>query len=545
MSPVDDVSTLRARRRAYKLLTEKGLIRVGLAVPGAGEFVVTAIDDPYGCSTKPETGSGILSMYRRPIPTTNIGFLSAIMWDGREPTLESQAVAATLVHAQAKNAPTPEQVAQIVAFQKGIFTAQIFDTRAKFLTGDNARGGPVALSSQEFYIGINDPLGLNPKGIPFTPEIFDLYRPWLNAGHRHDHDGLGTPMANVSELFRTVNVSDDWRHSDHGRSMVNEHRRSVARGEELFNKTRINITGVSGLNDELKVDSIPGFCTICHDSPNVGNHSVKAPLNIGVPDAGDKKPPALDISGLPVFTLKCTNVPDGDPLKNKVYKVTDPGRAMISGKCKDIGRFKGPILRGLAARAPFFHNGSAATLRRVLRPAVRNRVYPQGENRSRQFPEHALTSILIAKEMAGQTPGHFFESLKIRPQQAGGYHVFMLSKNSELLLVLRSLSSRKSIASIVPIGLRMRRSTYIFFRIAGSVSSSSLRVPERVMSIAGNVRLSATFRSRMSSELPVPLNSSKITSSMRLPVSISAVAMMVREPPSSMLRAAPKKRFGR
>ena len=45
--------------------------------------------------------------------------------------------------------------------------------------------------------------------------------------------------------------------------------------------------------------------------------------------------------------------------------------------------------------------------------------------------------------------------------------------------------------------------------------------------------------------LPVPLNSSKMTSSMRLPVSISAVATMVSEPPSSMLRAAPKKRFGR
>lgn len=60
-----------------------------------------------------------------------------------------------------------------MAFQKGIFTAQIFDKRAKFLTGDNARGGPVALSSQDFYIGINDPLGLNPKGIPFTSQIFD------------------------------------------------------------------------------------------------------------------------------------------------------------------------------------------------------------------------------------------------------------------------------------------------------------------------------------------------------------------------------------
>ena len=32
------------------------------------------------------------------------------------------------------------------------------------------------------------------------------------------------------------------------------------------------------------------------------------------------------------------------------------------GNCADIGKFKGPILRGLAARAPYFHNGSAATL---------------------------------------------------------------------------------------------------------------------------------------------------------------------------------------
>ena len=45
--------------------------------------------------------------------------------------------------------------------------------------------------------------------------------------------------------------------------------------------------------------------------------------------------------------------------------------------------------------------------------------------------------------------------------------------------------------------------------------------------------------------LPVPLNSSKITSSMREPVSMSAVARIVSEPPPSMLRAAPKKRFGR
>ena len=49
---------------------------------------------------------------------------------------------------------------------------------------------------------------------------------------------------------------------------------------------------------------------------------------------------------------------------------------------------------------------------------------------------------------------------------------------------------------------------------------------------------------RCSSLLPVPLNSSKITSSIREPVSTRAVAMIVSEPPSSMLRAEPKNFLG-
>jgi cytochrome c peroxidase len=45
-----------------------------------------------------------------------------------------------------------------------------------------------------------------------------------------------------------------------------------------------------------------------------------------------------------------------------ITEVSEIGRAMVTGKCADIGKFKGPILRGLAGRAPYFHNGSAATL---------------------------------------------------------------------------------------------------------------------------------------------------------------------------------------
>jgi cytochrome c peroxidase len=50
----------------------------------------------------------------------------------------------------------------------------------------------------------------------------------------------------------------------------------------------------------------------------------------------------------------------------EIVRTSDPGRAMITGKCADIGKVKGPVLRGLAARAPYFHNGSAATLDEVI-----------------------------------------------------------------------------------------------------------------------------------------------------------------------------------
>jgi len=57
-------------------------------------------------------------------------------------------------------------------------------------------------------------------------------------------------------------------------------------------------------------------------------------------------------------------------LRNKqtfaTIQTTDPGRAMITGSWKDIGKSKGPILRALATRAPYFHNGSAGDLDAVV-----------------------------------------------------------------------------------------------------------------------------------------------------------------------------------
>src|SRR4051812_24707634 len=257
--PSADVSSITAKRDAYSLLLEKGLIRVGLPVPAAAEYRIVAVSDPYGCNTNPVTGltsfgpsgptAGIVSVYRRPLPSTNLGFLSTIMWDGREPSLTQQSIDATRGHAQAASDPTTAQQQQIVEFESGIFTAQLYDNKAKLLNAAGATGGPNAVAKllPGFFIGINDPLGENPKGVPFTSQIFDLYKAWNNI---------------------------------QGSDGVNAARRSVARGEALFNPPPITITRVAGINARPGLARVSGFCGTCHDAPNVGNHSVKLPINI-------------------------------------------------------------------------------------------------------------------------------------------------------------------------------------------------------------------------------------------------------------------------
>jgi cytochrome c peroxidase len=69
----------------------------------------------------------------------------------------------------------------------------------------------------------------------------------------------------------------------------------------------------------------------------------------------------LDEPDLPVFLINgCPN--PFNPGQPASFYTTDPGKALVTGLCSDLNRLKGPVLRGLAARAPYFHNGAAATL---------------------------------------------------------------------------------------------------------------------------------------------------------------------------------------
>ncbi|HMG55356.1 MAG TPA: hypothetical protein VK601_17785, partial [Kofleriaceae bacterium] len=322
-APNADVSTLAKRRAAYSMLLGRGLIRVGLAVPTTAEFELVAVDDPYKFASAKE-----LSLFRRPLPTTNLKFASTVMWDGREVVpgatvaseLATQASDATVGHAQG-SALSAAQRASIVEFETSLATAQIYDRVAGDLRAAGGQGGPDAILAQPFYIGINDNLGDSMTGAPFSPLVFTIYDAWAQAG------------GNAGEA-----------------------RRAIARGQAVFNSHPIAISGVSGINDEPVFGKPPvllGTCTTCHDTPNGGSHSVVAPLDIGLVDAARRTP------DMPLYTLR-------NKATGELRQVTDPGRAMISGKWSHIGRFKGPMLRNLAARAPYFHNGLAADLLAVV-----------------------------------------------------------------------------------------------------------------------------------------------------------------------------------
>ena len=320
VSPDADVSTYEARKSAYSMLLNHGLIRVSMAVPATAEFELVDVQDPYGHSSAAD-----LSMFRRPLPSTNLAFLSAVMWDGRETfanqtihfDLSDQANGATQGHAQG-NPLTDAQRDSIVGFETALYTAATFDNKAKQTDRNGGEGGPDVLSNQDFYIGINDLFGDSHTGAPFNPVVFNIYDGWANSS--------------------------------------NAARAAVARGQALFNTRHIDIEGVGGINDNPAFGSpahVDGTCTTCHDSPNAGDHSTAVPLNIGIVD------PARHGADYPVYTFR-------NKTTGELKTVTDPGRAMISGKWIDIGKFKGPILRGLAARAPYFHDGSADTLDDVV-----------------------------------------------------------------------------------------------------------------------------------------------------------------------------------
>ncbi|HEU4835164.1 MAG TPA: hypothetical protein VFS90_12135 [Pyrinomonadaceae bacterium] len=203
-------------------------------------------------------------------------------------------------------------------------------------------------NSVDLISGLNNQAARNitgaQQGPPAPPEVIDdivNFERSLSTAQlivpgvgRLDSDGAkGGPeeLSNMDKTQGRFDLFDAWA----GHS--NPRRAQIARGQEIFNSTNANGRSCNG----------------CHNSANNGTNINNVLFDIRAASAEARTP------DLPLYTFR-------NRTTGETRQLTDAGRGNITGLWNDLGRFKTPTLRALAARAPFFHNGIAPTLTDVV-----------------------------------------------------------------------------------------------------------------------------------------------------------------------------------
>jgi hypothetical protein len=331
------------------------------------EFTLEVVRDPTGCNTSPVYGlnssNPMVSVYRRPRPAANTkytthqafgvnyfigknGMVASVdpltgkptsmnlMSDAREPTLRTQAVSAAITHLQYNGVPTEAQLQQIIAFESQVYSAQVTHHLAGNLIEE---GGPPALGPYNLLKGRAGVLGNNTSMYVF-------------------------PMG---ELWKSLP-----RGEDAAVNLRNEQRESIQRGHDVFMFRTFWIKDSMHLNTVGLGNPVKRTCATCHGMHMTALDTANGWMDIGTTNLpwavetplnpwNEAKPQ------MPLFKVTCTT-PEPHPFLGRVIYTQDPGRALISGKCNDVGTIVMQQFRGLAARAPYFSNGSAATLRELV-----------------------------------------------------------------------------------------------------------------------------------------------------------------------------------
>jgi len=358
--------------RSHSLLLERGLIRVSLPWPprspdGARidpEFTIEVVRDPSGCNANREyglaSGNPSISVFRRPRPVANTKYTTHqnfgvgpfiaksglptatdpatgkptsmnLMADARVPTLSAQAADAATQHLQARGPLTPSQLARIVEFESQVYVAQVSSTAAGSLTEAD---GPPAFGPRQLAAGDAGVLGNNT-----TRYVFPMGSAW-------------------TRLPRTASEPDNER---------NAARESIARGHDVFMFRTFWIRDSMHLNTVGLGNPTKRTCATCHGMHMTGMDTANGWMDIGTTNLpwasevplnpwNEAKPQ------MPLFRVTCKPGVKPHPFLGRVIYTQDPGRALISGRCHDVGTIVMQQFRGLAARAPYFSNGSAATL---------------------------------------------------------------------------------------------------------------------------------------------------------------------------------------
>jgi len=353
---------------SHSLLLDRGLIRVSLPWPPRAadgsiiepEFTIEVVRDPTGCNTHPRYGlqsdEPSISVYRRPRPAINLRYVTSakfgvapiigkagqvapidpdtgrpanlnMMADAREPTLKSQARSAARTHLELARELTDSELDAIKAFELQLYGAQVESVGAGRL---DLPGGPPALGPAAMAAGRDGVLGNNTTNYVFP-------------------------------------FGDAWR----AEATDNEFRRSAARGHDVFFFRTFWIRDSMHINSVGLGNPIKRTCSTCHGMHMTAMDAANGWMDLGttnLPWAREEpvSPWASGPAQMPLFKLTCRDDLPPHPFLGRVIYTQDPGRALISGRCDDIGAIVIQQFRGLAARAPYFSNGSAATIREIV-----------------------------------------------------------------------------------------------------------------------------------------------------------------------------------
>lgn len=351
----DNPSLPQERESSHSLLVNRGLFRVGLPWPPEGnpdpEFSIEIVRDPTGVNRDPVWGltsaMPTVSVFRRPRPAVNLKYVLVpdngvfnvklgvlldkdpatgkpvsmnLMADARSGTLEIQAQSAYHDHQEGKGRLSPDQLNRIIAFESQVYAAQVWDNGAKDLTEANGPGalGPLNLLREK-------------EGI------------------------LNSPNKPVFLSF------DSWK-SD------TELRRSVARGNDIFLNRNFWVRDVAHINSIGLANPAKRSCAVCHNAVMSGMDRAPGWVDLGTTNYPTwTEPKAMNEPGeLPVFKVTCRADAKPHPFLGRTIYTSDPGRGLITGTCADVGAITMGQFRGLAARAPYFSNGSAKNLMELV-----------------------------------------------------------------------------------------------------------------------------------------------------------------------------------
>jgi hypothetical protein len=355
---------------SHSLLLERGLFRIFLPWPPKAadgvtpiepEFTIEVVRDPGGCNLDPTYGinseNPMISIYRRPRPTANLKYVVQqrfgagpfvgktgepamrdadtgkplnmnMMSDARQATLRSQAVEAGVTHLQMLEKLTPAQLDQIEAYERQVYVAQVSHNVAGSLIEE---GGAKAFGPRNLLLGEEGVLGNNT-----TRWVFPMGDVWKSPASGDSPEQIAM-------------------------------RESIRRGQEVFHFRTFWIRDSMHLNTVGLGNPTKRTCATCHGMHMTGMDSANGWMDIGTTNLPWARETPLnpwtdERELMPLFKITCKDTVPPHPYLGRVIYTQDPGRALISGKCNDVGTIVMQQFRGIAARAPYFSNGSAKSL---------------------------------------------------------------------------------------------------------------------------------------------------------------------------------------